>query len=194
LDFSGGIVINRLRCISLEDSLSDARPSGLTLIEMLVTLLITAILAVMGFRVIERFTISQDGLLYQASTQRSLAMTWVQIEQDLTTVSFFSPRQRSVQLAQIPQGYRLGSVVWGLDKNGALSRTSLLDSNSMAFLGQVVSVRFTLINGNEEREIGAYSASEIERLSREGLGIAVAIQMRGDPLPLRKIFSLVASE
>lgn len=187
-------MINRLRCISREGSLPDDRPSGLTLIEMLVTLLITAILAVMGFRVIERFTVSQEGLLYQASTQRSLAMTWAQIEQDLMTVSFFSPRQRSVQLAQIPQGYRLGPVAWGLDKDGALSRTSLLDSNSMAFLGQVVSVRFTLINGNEEREIGAYSASEIERLSRQALGIAVAIQMQGDPLPLRKIFPLVASE
>jgi prepilin-type N-terminal cleavage/methylation domain-containing protein len=168
-------------------------PSGLTLIEMLVTLLITAILAVMGFRVIERFAISQEGLTYQASLQRSLAMTWSQIEQDLETLSFLSPRQRSAQLTQSPQGYRVGPVTWGLDKEGALSRTSFSDSNPMVFMKQVTSVRFALLDGNDEREIGAYSAGEIERLSRQELGVAVEIQMAGDPFPTRKIFPLPAA-
>ena len=167
-------------------------PFGLTLIEMLVTLLITAILAVMGFRVIERFAISQEGLTYQASLQRSLAMTWSQIEQDLETLSFLSPRQRSAQLSQTPQGYRVGPVTWGLDKDGAFSRTSFSDSNPMVFMKQVTSVRFALLDGNDEREIGAYAAGEIERLSRQELGVAVEIQMAGDPLPLRKIFPLPA--
>jgi prepilin-type N-terminal cleavage/methylation domain-containing protein len=168
-------------------------PSGLTLIEMLVTLLITAILAVMGFRVIERFAISQEGLTYQASLQRSLAMTWSQIEQDLETFSFLSPRQRSAQLSQTPQGYRIGPVTWGLDKEGAFSRTSFSDSNPMVFMQQVTSVRFALLDGSDEREIGAYSAGEIERLSRQELGVAVEIQMAGDPLPIRKIFPLPAA-
>ena len=167
-------------------------PFGLTLIEMLVTLLITAILAVMGFRVIERFAISQEGLTYQASLQRSLAMTWSQIEQDLETLSFLSPRQRSAQLSQTPEGYRVGPVTWGLDKDGAFSRTSFSDSNPMVFMKQVTSVRFALLDGNDEREIGAYAAGEIERLSRQELGVAVEIQMAGDPLPLRKIFPLPA--
>lgn len=35
-----------------------AAPLGLTLIELLVTLLLTAVLSVMGFRVLERFVIS----------------------------------------------------------------------------------------------------------------------------------------
>ena len=190
--------MNRLasRRLAVRRSLSRTRatyPSGLTLIEMLVTLLITAILAVMGFRVIERFAISQEGLTYQASLQRSLAMTWSQIEQDLETFSFLSPRQRSAQLSQTPQGYRIGPVTWGLDKDGAFSRTSFSDSNPMVFMQQVTSVRFALLDGNDEREIGAYSAGEIERLSRQELGVAVEIQMAGDPLPIRKIFPLPAA-
>ena len=190
--------MNRLasRRLAVRRSLSRARatyPSGLTLIEMLVTLLITAILAVMGFRVIERFAISQEGLTYQASLQRSLAMTWSQIEQDLETFSFLSPRQRSAQLSQTPQGYRVGPVTWGLDKDGAFSRTSFSDSNPMVFMQQVTSVRFALLDGSDEREIGAYSAGEIERLSRQELGVAVEIQMAGDPLPIRKIFPLPAA-
>ena len=190
--------MNRLasRRLAVRRSLSRARatyPSGLTLIEMLVTLLITAILAVMGFRVIERFAISQEGLTYQASLQRSLAMTWSQIEQDLETFSFLSPRQRSAQLSQTPQGYRVGPVTWGLDKEGAFSRTSFSDSNPMVFMQQVTSVRFALLDGSDEREIGAYSAGEIERLSRQELGVAVEIQMAGDPLPIRKIFPLPAA-
>ena len=189
--------MNRLasRRLAVRRSLSATRaidPFGLTLIEMLVTLLITAILAVMGFRVIERFAISQEGLTYQASLQRSLAMTWSQIEQDLETFSFLSPRQRSAQLSQTPEGYRVGPVTWGLDKDGAFSRTSFSDSNPMVFMKQVTSVRFALLDGNDEREIGAYAAGEIERLSRQELGVAVEIQMAGDPLPLRKIFPLPA--
>ena len=190
--------MNRLasRRLAVRRSLSATRaidPFGLTLIEMLVTLLITAILAVMGFRVIERFAISQEGLTYQASLQRSLAMTWSQIEQDLETFSFLSPRQRSAQLSQTPQGYRVGPVTWGLDKDGAFSRTSFSDSNPMVFMKQVTSVRFALLDGNDEREIGAYAAGEIERLSRQELGVAVEIQMAGDPLPIRKIFPLPAA-
>ncbi|MDP4617303.1 MAG: prepilin-type N-terminal cleavage/methylation domain-containing protein [Burkholderiaceae bacterium] len=184
------------RRLAARRSLSATRaidPFGLTLIEMLVTLLITAILAVMGFRVIERFAISQEGLTYQASLQRSLAMTWSQIEQDLETFSFLSPRQRSAQLSQTPQGYRVGPVTWGLDKEGAFSRTSFSDSNPMVFMQQVTSVRFALLDGSDEREIGAYSAGEIERLSRQELGVAVEIQMAGDPLPIRKIFPLPAA-
>ena len=190
--------MNRLasRRLAVRRSLSATRaidPFGLTLIEMLVTLLITAILAVMGFRVIERFAISQEGLTYQASLQRSLAMTWSQIEQDLETFSFLSPRQRSAQLSQTPEGYRVGPVTWGLDKEGAFSRTSFSDSNPMVFMQQVTSVRFALLDGSDEREIGAYSAGEIERLSRQELGVAVEIQMAGDPLPIRKIFPLPAA-
>ena len=168
-------------------------PSGLTLIEMLVTLLITAILAVMGFRVIERFAISQEGLTYQASLQRSLAMTWSQIERDLETFSLLSPRQRSAQLTQTPQGYRVGPVTWGIDKEGAISRVSFSDSTPMAFMQQVTSVRFALLDGDDEQEISAYSAGEIERLSRQEIGVVVEIQVAGDPLPIRKIFSLPAA-
>jgi prepilin-type N-terminal cleavage/methylation domain-containing protein len=177
---------------SRQSSLSLTYPLGLTLIEMLVTLLITSILALMGFRVIERFTISQEGLSYQSATQRGLALTWAQIEQDLEILSFLSPRQWSVQLARTPLGYRMGSVTWTLGEDGALIRTGLVDSTSMVFLRQVASVRLTLIHGDEERELGAYSPTEIERISRQAFGIAVAIQMKGEPAPLRKIFLAVS--
>ena len=63
----------------------------------------------------------------------------------------------------------------------------------MVFMQQVTSVRFALLDGSDEREIGAYSAGEIERLSRQELGVAVEIQMAGDPLPIRKIFPLPAA-
>ena len=168
-------------------------PIGLTLIELLVTLLLTAVLSVMGFRVLERFVISQEGLVQQAAFQRSLALTWAQLEADLRSLAALSPKQRVDMLRVEEGGFFIGDSRWQVQKDGVFSRQTLGQTDSMSFMSRVDDVRLALWVGGEERELTTAPNLDLERFARQELGLVVEMRLAGYPHSLRKVFLVPAS-
>lgn len=170
-----------------------AAPLGLTLIELLVTLLLTAVLSVMGFRVLERFVISQEGLIQQAAFQRSLALTWSQLEADLKPFASLSPKQRSDMLRIDEDGFLIGMFYWQVQEGGVLSRQILGQSVPTAFMPRVSEARLALWVAGEERDLTAASGPDLQRFARQDLGLVFEIRLVGESNALRKVFFLPAS-
>lgn len=168
-------------------------PLGLTLIELLVTLLLTSILSVMGFRVLERFVISQEGLVEQARLQRGLALTWAQVESDIQSLATLSPQQRSKLIFMNEDQVQIGPANWQVSAEGRLARISAQQSQAVTLMTNIDQMRLGLWVSGEERDFSSMSSLDLQRFARQNIGIVFELRLRGEPYPLRKVFFLPAS-
>jgi prepilin-type N-terminal cleavage/methylation domain-containing protein len=168
-------------------------PLGLTLIELLVTLLLTSILSVMGFRVLERFVISQEGLVEQARFQRGLALTWAQVESDIQSLAMLSPKQRSESIFINEDHVHIGPANWQVSAEGRLARISAQPSQAVTLMSNIDQIRLGLWVSGEERDFSSVSSLDLQRFARQKIGIVFELRLRGEPYSLRKVFLLPAS-
>jgi prepilin-type N-terminal cleavage/methylation domain-containing protein len=101
-------------------------PTGLTLIELLVTLAVLSVLSIMSFQALESLVTSRDRLLGQALEQRQTALAFAQMESDLQAFRRLNPAKRRAALRVTPtdQGWvlELPEARWSFERNRLVRR------------------------------------------------------------------------
>lgn len=105
-------------------------PSGMTLIEVLVTLAVMAVLSLMSFLALERLAMGKTSLLQTAQDQRRLLLIQAQIERDLQPLNRMQPNERVNALALGESLLRMPSAEWFWNERGLYRRTLTAGSES----------------------------------------------------------------
>ncbi|NDC35776.1 MAG: prepilin-type N-terminal cleavage/methylation domain-containing protein [Synechococcaceae bacterium WB9_2_112] len=87
-------------------------PLGMTLIEVLVTLSVMAVLSLMSFLALERLAAGKTSLLQSAQDQRRMLLIQAQIEQDLQPLTRMLPNERVQALVLEEARLRTPQAMW----------------------------------------------------------------------------------
>ncbi len=136
---------------------SDRRrpPWGMTLIEVLVTLSVMAVLSLMSFLALERLALGKASLLQVAQDQRRLLLIQTQIERDLQPLSRMQPNERVSALVLGESRLQVPNAEWYWNAEGLFRRE--FDSSPQASATQFWSGPLTLrmeylaVGGNPEQ-------------------------------------------
>ena len=98
-------------------------PLGMTLIEVLVTLAVMAVLSLMSFLALERLAMGKTSLLQTAQEQRRLLLIQAQVERDLQPLNRMQPNERVNALSLGESRLSMPSAEWFWNEQGLYRRT-----------------------------------------------------------------------
>lgn len=119
------------------------RPLGMTLIEVLVSLFVIALIATLGLRAIDTIALSREGLMRAAVGERKQLLVMSQLEKDLQIVARVSSLLAEGGVLIRDETLLLPGVIWTWGANG-LRRQDTQTKTETIYLSEPVLLRFSM--------------------------------------------------